>query len=233
MGVLKSKRKTTYIFLSIVAVVGVVFATHSLSHHALLQLLLGDLTLRLYVHSHLALSLLVFSLVYILMATVSLPLESALCIVAGYYFGAVLGIVVSVLSATIGATAIFVLIKQYLHDWFHAHVHSPAIAKIAGGIRDDSFSYILFLRLVAVFPHFLVNTALALANVRTRDYVVATFLGIIPITTVFVLTGTQLETIRRTKTLLTPETVGVFLLLALVSLIPVFWKVLSPERADA
>lgn len=221
-----------YGFLTVFGVGLVLFGVNALSEHALTQIVESDEALRTYIRTHLVLSVLAFSIVYILFATVSLPLESALSIAAGYYFGSVLGVVISVFSATIGATFIFLLIKTYFHDWFHAHVRSPVIVKITEGINRDAFSYVLFLRIVSVFPHFFVNTAFGLSNVRTRDYIFATFIGIIPVTTVFVLAGTQLGAIRRTGNVFTLETGGIILLLGVFSLAPLLWRYLA-QRKDS
>ncbi len=232
MRALLTRRTLLYGAVALVAIGAFTYGMHALSKQALDQILFSDLALRHYIHSHRIISSIVFCLVFLVIATISLPLESILSVVAGYFFGAVLGTVLAVFSATAGSTIMLLLAKNYLHDWFHDRFQSPVVKRITSGVHRDAFSYVLFLRLIAIFPNLLVNVGLGLSNVRTRDFVFGTFIGIIPITTIFVLAGTQLETIRRTGQLLTPETVGILALLGMFSLIPIFWRFGSSRRGS-
>lgn len=201
-----------------------ILSSHALSNHFFDTLASVDAQVTHYVHVHKITSIFLFSFVFCIAATLALPIESALCVLAGYYFRAVLGIVISVFSIAIGATLMFLLMNYLFTGWLQSKSQSKTIQKITQGVKDDAFSYILFLRLIPLFPQLVTNTALALSNVRKRDYIVATFIGIIPATTIFVLAGTQLESIKRTGQVLTPESFGVLLLLAFFALFPLLWK---------
>lgn len=210
----------TFIFI------GTLLVTSSdvLSSHFFDALARADIHITRYVHLHKISAALLFSLVFIVAATLSLPVESALCILAGYYFHAVLGMILSIFSITIGATLMFFAVHRYFKNWFRKTFQSPTIDKITHSIGKDAFSYILFLRLIPLFPPFVTNTALALSTVRNRDYILATFIGIIPAAAILVLAGSQLESIKRTGQFLSPDSLGILVLLAFFSLLPLLWK---------
>src|SRR5437764_230110 len=84
-----------------------------------------------------------------------------------------------IVSATIGATVIFLAAKTALASFFKAHMGATA-RKMEEGVRRNAFFYVLFTRLVPVFPFFAVNIAAGLLGVAARTYVAATFLGMIP-----------------------------------------------------
>lgn len=216
--------KASIVFLILCVLVLIAISSHVLSTHLLENLAAGDTVIIDFIHTHRVLSVIIFGLLFIAAATVSLPVESALCIVAGYYFGAVLGTVISVFSATAGAVLIFFLIKRFFKNSFRARFQSKAVENIMQGLGRDPFGYILFLRLVPLFPYFVINLALSFSDVRAREYIVATFIGIIPAATIFVLTGTQLATIKETGEFLTLDNFGVLFLLALFSLIPLLFR---------
>jgi uncharacterized membrane protein YdjX (TVP38/TMEM64 family) len=217
--------KNVWLSILVLLLLGaLVLWSHTFSQQIIASLQSSDDAILEYIHTHFIESVLMFALVYITAATISLPIESALCIAAGYFFGTLIGTTVAVISATIGAFAIFLLIKYFLHDWFHSTITTGPVARIIRGLNKDAFSYLLFLRLVPLFPFFIINLALSFSSVRKRDYVLATFIGVIPGTFVFVLAGTQLATIRDTHRLVSPETFGILLLLALFSLGPILWR---------
>lgn len=208
----------------IIGVIAVMVSSHILSANILNALADADDHITHYVHVHKIASAFVFALVFTLIGTLALPLESAMCVLAGYYFRAVLGVAISVFAITAGATLTFIIISHFFKDWFREKFQSRTLTRISEGLQREPFAYILFLRLVPLFPHLVTNTALAVSNVRMRDYFFATFIGIIPAATIFVLTGTQLENIKRTGQVLSPESLGVLLLLAFFALLPLLWK---------
>lgn len=217
-------KNTLIIGVVIVGLVLLITSSHLVSSHFFETLSRADFQITHYVRAHKIYSVVVFSLVFVLAATLSLPVESAMCILAGYYFHPVLGMVISIFSLTTGATLMFLAVHRYFKDWFRRQFQSPTIDKITHSIGKDAFSYILFLRLIPLFPPFVTNTALALSTVRTRDYILATFMGVIPAAAILVLAGSQLESIKRTGQVLSPDSLGILLLLAFFSLLPLLWR---------
>jgi uncharacterized membrane protein YdjX (TVP38/TMEM64 family) len=225
--------KNTLIIAILVAIsVLLITSSHVLSSHFFETLSRADFQITHYVHTHKIYSALVFSLVFVLAATLSLPVESAMCILAGYYFHPVLGMVISIFSIAIGATVMFLAVHRYFRDWFRSRFQSPTIDKIMHSIGKDAFSYILFLRLIPLFPPFVTNTALALSTVRTRDYILATFIGVIPAAAILVLAGSQLESIKRTGQILSPDSLGILLLLGFFSLLPLVWRMFFSKETS-
>jgi uncharacterized membrane protein YdjX (TVP38/TMEM64 family) len=128
-----------------------------------------------------------FIAVYAGLAALSIPGAAVLSIAAGMLFGIWLGTLYAVVGATLGATAIFAAARAGFGN-ITERAHSQ-VRRLEGGFRTDAFNYLLVLRLIPIFPFWLVNLVAALARVRFQTYVVGTFLGIIPGTFVFVSLG--------------------------------------------
>jgi uncharacterized membrane protein YdjX (TVP38/TMEM64 family) len=143
---------------------------------------------------HQTLSLLVYCLSYICMTALSLPGGLVLTVSGGLLFGCLLGGTAAVISATAGATLLFLVARGALGETFTAKA-GPWLGKLREGFRADALSYLLFLRLVPAFPFWLVNIAAAILGVPLKTYVVATFLGIIPATFAFAAAGAGLDSV--------------------------------------
>jgi uncharacterized membrane protein YdjX (TVP38/TMEM64 family) len=114
----------------------------------------------------------------------SIPGATLLTVLGGFLFGPFWGTVYAVLGATIGATVIFLDARTALGDALRRRA-GPFVRKLEDGFRRDAFYYLLFLRLVPVFPFWLVNLVPALLGVKLGTFVLATFFGIIPATAVY------------------------------------------------
>jgi uncharacterized membrane protein YdjX (TVP38/TMEM64 family) len=149
-----------------------------------------------------------------------------LSLTMGFVFGRWVGTVLAVLAATIGATIVFLAARYIFADAARKRLGALG-EKINAGFTKNAFSYLLFLRLVPVFPFFLVNLAPAFTSIPLRTYVLGTFLGIIPGTFVFVNLGQTLGRIDSLQGLVSGETLGAFALLGLFALVPValrYWN---------
>jgi uncharacterized membrane protein YdjX (TVP38/TMEM64 family) len=173
-----------------------------------------------------------YALVYIAAFALALPAGAVLTLAGGALFGVVVGTVVVSFASTIGATVAF-LAARYLFAGFARRrlgLDRPAAtdgdppglaARLNQGFNDDAFNYLLFLRLVPLFPFWLVNLATAFSEVTVRTYVAATALGILPGVFVFANLGQSLGRIDSTAQLVSPATLGAFALLCLFALVPV------------
>ncbi len=132
-----------------------------------------------WVAGHAALAALLYVLAYALVVAFSLPIAVLVTPVGGFLFGVTLGALLSVIGATLGSIAVFLAARTALYDLFHARA-GAALAKLEDGFRRDSFNYLLFLRLVPVFPFWLVNIVPALLGMKLWPYMLATVIGIIP-----------------------------------------------------
>ncbi|MDB5412501.1 MAG: hypothetical protein JWR10_836 [Rubritepida sp.] len=166
---------------------------------------------------------LAFVAIYAAAVALSIPGAIVLTLAGGFLFGAVAGTLLTVLGATIGATLVFLSARKIFGPDALDRLGAPA-QRLAEGIRRNAASYLLVLRLVPVFPFFLVNLVPAFAGVTLLVYVVTTFLGIIPGTAVFSLAGAGLGSILDAggtldlASILTPQIIAALLGLAALSL---------------
>ena len=178
---------------------------------------------------------LAFMVIYCVVVAFSLPGGAIMTIAGGFLFGTVLGTAWVVLSATTGATILFVIAKTSLGDPLRARA-GPWLKKMESGFRENALSYLLVLRLIPLFPFFVVNLVPAFLGVPWRTYVMATFIGIIPGTIVYATVGAGLGSIfDRNKSftasgVMTPEIITALIGLALLSLLPVAYKKIKSRR---
>jgi len=179
---------------------------------------------------------LLYILLYIVVVAFSLPGGLVMTISGGLLFGAMAGALYAVIGATIGATALFLIAKSSLGDFLLARA-GGAVKKMQAGFSDNALSYMFVLRLVPLFPFFLVNLAPAFLGVSLRIYVIATFFGIMPATFVFALAGSGLGSVLEQggamslAGVMTPEIMAAFGGLALLALIPVAYKRFIASKA--
>jgi uncharacterized membrane protein YdjX (TVP38/TMEM64 family) len=150
--------------------------------------------LRAFVGAHEVSAVAVYVALYIAVAALSIPVGVYLTLAGGILFGAVLGGTASVVGATIGAICIFLIAKSAIGDYLVRRA-GPLAQKLARGFRADAFSYLLFLRLVPIFPFWIVNLVPALVGVKLRTFAAATAIGIIPATFVFAFVGAGLDSV--------------------------------------
>src|SRR5215475_7981127 len=197
---------------------------------------------------------------YAVTITLSVPVGFYLTVIGGILFGTVLGGGAALVGATVGAIGIFLLAKSAVGEHLVRRA-GPLAEKLAHGFRADAFSYLLFLRLVPIFPFWLINLVAALAGVRLATFASATALGVIPATFVFAFVGQGLDSVIAAQqaayqsclaaarpdcrlafhinTALTPELLAALAALGVLALVPVLVRRLrarSPapahERAD-
>jgi len=175
-----------------------------------------------------------FMMIYVFITACSIPGAAIATIIGGFLFGIILGTILVVLSATIGATLIFLAAKTS----FGAMLENMASSKVTAfkkGFNDDAFNYLLFLRLVPLFPFWLINIVPALLNVKISTYIIATFIGIIPGSLVYVAVGNGMGAILEKhqtpnlKIILQPEILLPILGLAILSVIPIIYKKLRKD----
>ena len=113
------------------------------------------------------------------MIALSVPGGAILTIAGGFLFGIVPGTLLVLVGATVGATIVFLIARTALGDALRAKA-GPRIRRMEEGFRRDALSYLLVLRLIPIFPFWLVNIVPAFLGVPLRTYVLGTFVGIIP-----------------------------------------------------
>jgi uncharacterized membrane protein YdjX (TVP38/TMEM64 family) len=179
----------------------------------------------------------VFAALYAVATALSIPGGIVFSITAGFLFGTVAGAAWGVIGATLGATAVFLAARTAFGDALRGRA-GPWVDKLESGFRENALSYLLVLRLVPLFPFWLVNLVPAFLGVRLGTYVLATFVGIIPGALVYASVGSGLGALlERGETpdagaILQPRVLLPILALAALSLVPVFYKRLRRARAS-
>ncbi|KTC84501.1 TVP38/TMEM64 family protein [Legionella brunensis] len=186
---------------------------------------------------HYLLMMLSFMAIYSLAVAISIPGAVFLTLTGGFLFGIVWGTIYVVFSATIGATLLFFAVRTALHDWLSRR-NEIWVAKMREGFRKNSFSYLLILRLVPLFPFWIVNIVPGLLNVKTKTFILATFIGIIPGSLIYVMVGNGLGHVfdKNEKPdlaiIFTPEIILPLIGLALLTLIPVIYRWSSKDNHE-
>jgi len=147
-----------------------------------------------FVAQHYVVSILIYIVLYVATVAFSVPGAAFLTVAGGFLFGFLVGAAAAVIGATVGAALIFLVARTALGEPFLRRA-SPRASELAKDFRQDAFSYLLFLRLVPVFPFFLVNLVPAFAGVRLGPFLAATVIGVIPAAVAFALAGTGLDSV--------------------------------------
>jgi uncharacterized membrane protein YdjX (TVP38/TMEM64 family) len=182
-----------------------------------------------WVAAHPLLAVGAYALAYTASTTLSLPAGTLLSTAGGLLFGAVAGTGLAVLSATAGATLLFLVARSALGETLVRH-GGPRSLALRDRLRRDGFRYLLAIRLVPLFPFWLINLAAALCGMRLGPYVAATALGIIPVTAILAWTGAGLRDVLAAggrpdlSVLLSLPVLGPLLALAALSVLPLLWR---------
>lgn len=184
--------------------------------------------------SHFYLASLIFILVYTVAVALSIPGAIFLTLIGGFLFGILWGTFLVVLSATLGATILFFAVQSSLGEVF-AKRASGWVSRMRSGFKDNAFSYLLTLRLIPLFPFWVINIVSAVLGVSASTFIIATFIGIIPGSIVYVSVGNGLGELFAANLqpnlgiIFEPQFILPLLGLAALSLIPVFYKKKSKQ----
>jgi uncharacterized membrane protein YdjX (TVP38/TMEM64 family) len=238
---------------AVVLAMAVVYATgwhHSLSLETLVRhrAVIDD-----FIDTHALTAVAAFVLIYIVTVALSIPGAILLTVSGGILFGWRVGGLAALVGATVGATVIFEIARTACGGALVRRA-GPRAMKIAEGFRAHAFSYLLFVRLVPVFPFWLVNLAAALVGVRLRTFLAATLIGIIPGTFAYAMVGAGLDSVIAAQetafraciaagradcrlnfdpsAAITPELIAALVALGLVSLVPILIKRFKGQRTE-
>ena len=171
-----------------------------------------------------------FILAYIAVTGLSLPGAVILTLAGGFLFGALFGTLFVNLGATTGATLAFLTARYVLRDTVEQKF-GKWLGPLQEGFTKNAFSYLMTLRLIPLFPFFVVNLVSGLTRMNVGTYVAATALGIIPGSFVYAYAGQQLGTINSLKEIASPNVIAAFVLLGLLALVPSLYKKVSGKPA--
>ena len=219
--------------LLVLAALVAAFASGLTRHLSLHELRERREALEALVRAHPAVSLGLYVATYTACVALSLPAALVLTLSGGLLFGAWVGGFAASLSCTLGATLVFLICRTAIGDSLRGRA-GPTAARIEAAVRRDAFSYIVTLRLVPVMPFWLANLALGFIDIPLRTFVVASFLGILPVSLIYAGLGSGLDRMfarHQRPDLHLVMHAGVLLPLlglAILSLAPIAWRRLRP-----
>ncbi|MCR3969609.1 FAD-dependent oxidoreductase [Aeromonas veronii] len=180
-----------------------------------------------WVDSHFVSASLLFVLIYVLSTALSLPGASLLTLGGSAVFGVAWGLLLVSFASTIGATLAFLSARFLLRDWVTVRF-GDKLATFQSGMAKEGAFYLLSLRLIPIFPFFLVNLLMGLTPIRVSTYYWVSQLGMLPGTFVYVLAGSELGQLTSTGNILSP---GLMVALTLLGLMPWLVKKLTAKLA--
>jgi uncharacterized membrane protein YdjX (TVP38/TMEM64 family) len=201
----------------------------------------NEAALKRAVADNLLVTILAYMAVYITAVAFSLPGALWLSLAGGLMFGTWAGGLIIIFAATIGASGLFVVARYIVSDALRARGGSkwgPSLQKFEAAFNRDAWSYMLILRLLPIFPFFIVNLGAALVGVRFPVFLLTTFFGIMPGTFVFASIGNGISVLLQAgqqpdlSVMTDPQILGPLVALALLSLAPVLWRKFNSAKED-
>ena len=181
------------------------------------------------------LAVLSYMAAYTVLVAMSLPGATIMSLAGGFIFGGLLGGALVILAATAGATLLFLAARTAAGDMLKRRA-GPTLKRIEDGFHQNALHYLLFLRLVPLFPFWIVNIAMAILGMRTAPFVVGTLVGIIPGTFVYTTIGSGLGAVLdagnepKLTDLLSPALLTALFALGVLALLPVVVRATRASR---
>jgi dihydrolipoamide dehydrogenase len=213
-GTKKGKRtRNKWIVFGVIIVLAALFFALDLEHFFTLDRLKNrQAALMEFYSAHTLLTAGIYMAIYIAVTALSLPGAAVMTLAGGAIFGLVIGAVIVSFASTIGATLAFLAARFLFKDYVQTRFREK-LAAINKGIEKDGMFYLFTLRLVPVFPFFVINLAMALTPIRTGMFYAVSQVGMLPGTIVYVNAGTQLAQIEKLSGILSPDLILSFALL--------------------
>jgi len=196
------------LFLSIVIFVGIEFGQFLTLDNAKAQ----QASLALYIEQNLFYSAAVYFVVYILITAFSIPGAAVVTLLGAALFGFWMSLALVSFASTIGATLAFLSSRYLLRSWVQ-NKFNRKLNTINEGVRKDGAFYLFSLRLIPVFPFFLINLLMGLTPISIGRYYVVSQLGMLPGTAVYLNAGLRLSEIDSLSGIVSPTVLVSFALL--------------------
>lgn len=216
-------KKKLAVFALIAALVALFFELDLGSYLSFEALRANKEMLSAFYAEHRWITVLAFIVLYVVQTALSLPGAAVFSLAAGLLFGTVLGTIYAVTAATVGALLAFIVARYLFRDTVQKKL-GHKLTKFNGALETQGLSYLLFLRLVPVFPFFLVNLGAALTRLPLRTFLFGTLLGILPGGFMYVNAGASLATVNSIGDVVSPRVLSSFALLGIFALAPVLYQ---------
>ncbi len=168
----------------------------------------------------------------------SIPAVAPVIVAGGFLFGPVVGTAISIVGQTIGSAIIFIAARTALRDML-AHYAGRRIRRFEAGFKENALSYMITLRLMPLFPAWLINLVPSILGVPLRIFMLGTIIGVIPITFIFSTVGHGLGAVidegdtPGLGLFLAPEIAFPLIGLVIIALLPVLYRKLRPQKPDS
>ena len=166
------------------------------------------------------LAAMIFFALYVILTSLSLPVAGIMTIIAGALFGLIQGLVLVSMASSLGATLAFLLSRYLFRDFFQDR-YSQKLKILNIGIEKEGAFYLFSLRMIPVFPFFMVNAVMGLTLIKTRVFYFASLAGMLLPSVIYVNAGCQITRINSVADILSPV---VFLSFTLLGLFPLISK---------
>lgn len=173
-----------------------------------------------YINNNFLLASVLYFVLYTVSTALSVPGAIIFTLLGAALFGFWWSLLFVSFASSIGATLAFLFSRYLLQDWVQRRF-GEKLKAINQGIEKDGSLYLLTLRLIPIFPFFMINLVMGLTTMSAKKYYIFSQLGMLPATAVFLNAGTQLAEIKSLPGLLSPS---VLLSLAVLGLLPLISK---------
>ena len=163
-----------------------------------------------------------FLIAYVLVAALNLPIATFMSLLGGALFGLGQGTLLVSFGSTVGATISFILCRFFFRESIETKF-PEAVKKIDRGIEREGSYYLFALRMVPIFPFFLINTVMGLTRLSIPVFFIVSQIGMLPGTLAYVYAGTQLGELTSSQSILSPRLLAAFVF---IGLLPIFSRLL-------
>ncbi|MDO6687786.1 MULTISPECIES: FAD-dependent oxidoreductase [unclassified Agarivorans] len=167
------------------------------------------------VEQHFLISIIGYFFLYVFVTAFSIPGAALLTLLAGALFGVVNGVIMVSFASTIGASLAFIVARYLVRDSLEQR-YAEKLKSINSGIEKEGAFYLLSLRLIPIFPFFLINLVMALTKLPLKTFYWVSQLGMFPATVVYVNAGTELAKLDSLSGILSPSLLVAFTLLGIL-----------------
>lgn len=215
------------ILILILIILSVYTINKNIPEHVILNFLQNNqANLHLFISKNYFLSMLIYSFLTIISIVSTMPLNVVFNISAGYFFGIIPGTAISIISSTLGCTLFFLILKFFFKNtskYLKKIEQYPYLYKIQNDLKIHNTSYIILMYWLPAIPYVIINTFAALSYINTKNFIIATIIGLTPNNLINAIIGyklgEKLENIKSFNELFTLDIIFLFSLLAVLAIL--------------
>ena len=176
-----------------------------------------------FIQNNLFVSLGLYLLLYIVLLSFGMPLAAILGVVAGFFYNLSTAYVIVTAASLLSASLTFYIGNSLIYTYLIRRYQKP-LQKLQRELDKNGFIYLLAIRISGIFPFFWINLLFGASNIKFKPYLLATFLGMLPVNFIYVQLGNSLATIDSFKDIFDPKIASVLIALAVLIILPTLYK---------